>query len=122
MRDTILALLPATSREIREAIGRSPSTTHKWIVRLREDGAMHIGKRRRTKGDQAAVWVAGPGHNAQRLQPISSAQLQRRYRRSLRELGLYEDVLADQRRYRARVKPPRPLADPLSAWIPRRTA
>lgn len=103
--ERILALLPATSSRLLAQLGiGSTSTLHKWITRLRKAEEIHIGRWERTLGNFAAVYVRGPGKDAQRPRRFTQAQLQARYRAGLRRIGLYEDYLADARRRGARYR------------------
>lgn len=120
--ERILQLLPATSTALLEQLDiTSTSTLHKWVSRLRKDGKMHIGRWERTLGPFAPVYVLGSGKDAPRPKRWTSAQLQKRYRKALKDAGLYEDYLADARlrgsRYRRRKGQGRPLwaPDPLMA-------
>ena len=117
----LVNLLPATKRELMDKLGiESTSTMFKWLSKLRENEKIHIGRWERTLGDFAAVYVRGPGRDAQRPKRWTAAQLQRRYRKALKASGRYEDYLAKCRkwgsrsRHRKGQKPYRPESfDPL---------
>lgn len=103
--ERILALLPATSRTLLEKVGiTSTSTLHKWLSRLRSAGEIRIGRWVRTVGDFAAVYVRGSGEDARRPPRWTRAQLQARYIKSLKASGVYEDYLADMRKYGAKYR------------------
>ena len=103
--ERILELLPATSRTLLAQLDiSSTSTFHKWMCRLRAAEEIHIGRWERTRGNFAAVYVRGPGKDARRPRRLTQSELQARYRASLKRAGLYEDYLADIRRYGARYR------------------
>lgn len=79
--ERILTLLPATSRQLLNAMPMSSATLHKWLTRLRAAGQLHIGRWRRSVGDLVAVWTAGPGPDAVRPPRRTHAQVVAAYRR-----------------------------------------
>lgn len=119
----ILELLPNTRAGLRAELGVGKATMHKWLTRLESMGLLHVGGWRRTLGDMAGVYHLGTGRTPPRPKPYTPAAVSQRYRNSLKELGLYEDMLADMRKWRARNRPR--VNDykkqDLMAWIPRRT-
>lgn len=100
--DRILELLPATRAQLRAELRVAKATLHKWLTRLRAEGKIHVGKYNRTLGDFAPVYMPGPGKDVKRPKAIPHKEIARRYRTSLMELGIYEDVLADQRKRNSR--------------------
>jgi hypothetical protein len=103
--ERILKLVPATSAELLAQLDiTSTATLHKWITRLRKDGKIHTGRWRRGENNFVAVHVLGKGKDAKRPKPWTPAQLQARYRKSLKESGRYVDFLiaARKRGYRYR--------------------
>lgn len=104
--DALLALLPATRAELLEQLAIGRATLHRWITRLKHAKRIRIVAWRRTLGDMAAVFGPGPGKNARRPNPLTPAQVQAKYRDSLKAAGLWEDELAAQRKRNARRKPP----------------
>jgi hypothetical protein len=80
----IVALLPATSRQLLRKIRISTSTLHKWLTRLRDDDEIHIGDWNRSVGNLVAVWTAGSGPDAPRLPPLTGAKVTANYRKRKR--------------------------------------
>lgn len=104
--ERLLALLPATRADLLGALAVGKSTLHKWITRLKTTKRIRIVGWRRTLGEIAAVFGHGPGKNARRPSRIPHAQVQAKYRNSLKAAGVYEDELATQRKRNARRTPP----------------
>lgn len=97
--DRILALLPATSRQLLKAMPMSSATLHKWLTRMRAARQLHVGRWRRSAGDLVAVWTAGPGPDAVRPRRRSPAELTAAYRRRKKkeadELGARRQLAAE---------------------------
>lgn len=104
--ERLLALLPATRADLLGALAVGKATLHRWLTRLKTAKRIRIVAWRRTVGDIAAVFGLGPGKNARRPSRIPHAQVQAKYRNSLKAAGVYEDELATQRKRNARRTPP----------------
>lgn len=114
-RAQILATLPATQLMIRQKTKIGQATISRWCNDLVASGDAHIGAwvRSPTGGPFAAVYHAGPGQEAPcELQPLTHAQLSRRYRDRQRRVEIREKAY---REAKARALVPR--RDPMVAAL-----
>lgn len=111
-RALVLGALPATPRLIRRRTGLGEATVSRWLADLKASDEAHIGRWRRTTGRFAGVWVAGPGEDAEKPEPLSQAAIDRA--RRLRERAAARAELADRAARLAAVVPRR---DPLVAAL-----
>ncbi len=81
----VAAALPGTLSEIIEKSGMLASTVCRWLRKLREEGACHVGGWERTKGTGGPikrVYVAGPGEDVMcKLKRAGTAVYSARYRK-----------------------------------------
>lgn len=82
LRDWLPELIsekPMSKREIAQATGRNFETVTRLFQKL--DGQIHIaGWRSGSVGEPTALWLLGPGENAPRPAPMTTAEKSRRYR------------------------------------------
>lgn len=76
-RALVLAALPATPRLIRRRTGLGQATVSRWLADLRAADEARISRWRRTTARSVAVWSAGSGDDAPRLDPIPVADRSR---------------------------------------------
>lgn len=111
-RAAVLAALPATTRLIRRRTGLGEATVSRWLADLKAADEAHIGRWRRTGSRLAAVWVAGPGEDAPRLDPLPQSARDRA--RRVREREALRAELADRAARLAALVPRR---DPMVAAL-----
>lgn len=114
-RELVLEALPGTPAQIMERTGLSAGTVSRWVTDLRNAGQAHIGKWTRTRGVFLSTIHAGPGRDAKKPKPLTSAQLTRNSRQRMRKSGEWTDRMAkDRARYWRKKAPKR---DPLTAAL-----
>jgi len=74
-----------TIQNIVDEMGVVKAAACRYMRLLKEEGLAHIGRWNRTKGVPAAVWVAGPGIDAEPLPPLSSAKYSKNHRKRVRK-------------------------------------
>ena len=83
LRDAVLAAIPGTRAQIAKKASVSSSSVGKWLAILRDEGVIHVGDWKRSKGGGAKqpVFVLGPGEDVKAPKSITPEKSQERYRK-----------------------------------------
>lgn len=77
----VLAAMPGTVTAMMKVTGLGRACVYYWLAILHKEENAHIGARKRTPGQPATIWHAGPGVDAPPLPPMGCAEYNRRHRK-----------------------------------------